>query len=879
LGKRSLDYYFGSLEHSFTLLGHDLLAIDVERNLAQGFEMVMRFKREHPDLVNVNLVRPNGELLITSEMGYGKGLPFLGNSASFAQAREDLMRGQTLNIGRTLLGPVAGKWVIPLRFGVRDEKGRLAYILAGVLPLDTQQAFWRNIPLPPNAALELVRDDGYLVSRFPGPDKSRFKTLYGVKQTGYLVDSLRTGRFPASGGLEGHGRAADKTYLWVFNRLERHPITFAVSVPLTNPLARWWDQVKPLYLFVAVLFGGVLFVYLWMVRRQLATERESELAEQKLSLAAQAMENTIEGIVITDAENRVVSVNKAFTEITGYASEEVLGLNPSFLNSGHHDRAFFEALWRSLMTHGRWEGEITNRRKNGETYTELLSISVIRGEDGLISHYVGVFNDISQSKHYEERLEFLAHHDPLTNLPNRALLHDRLDEAIGRAARNDSLVFVLFMDLDRFKIINDSLGHEMGDRLLRVVADRLRDAVRASDTVARLGGDEFTVLLERVRDTDEAALLAQKLLDALAVPVVIEEHQLFTSASIGISCFPRDGNDAATLLKHADTALYRAKEERNKFKFFSGVMNEQAREFMAMATRLHSALDKNEIYLEYQPRIDLVTGCISGVEALARWHQPELGFVPPDKFIPVAEETGLIASIGDWVLREACRQGRRWQDQGYPLRMGVNLSTRQFRKPEFAEAFLQTVAESGFDPGLLEVEITETLMMHDPGSTKQILDELARHGVRIAIDDFGTGYSSLYYLRSFPIHYVKIDRSFMNDVPHDADNVEIVRTIIAMAKNLRLALIAEGVETADQLAMLMAESCDEVQGFLLSPPLPPAAIPDLIKRYCEDRSHVEVAERLALLAGRTAAHGGASPGALSNPTAPDVPPRVARPCP
>jgi diguanylate cyclase (GGDEF)-like protein/PAS domain S-box-containing protein len=838
LGKRSLNYYFSRLEFTLELLSQDLLAEDVENHLDQGYVLLKRFKREHPDLVNMNLLRPDGQILISTEKGYAKDLPFVGNIPSFAQAREEILKGQSLSIGRTLLGPVAQQWVIPLRYGVRDSAGRLVYILAAVLPLSTQQEFWENIPLPPNALLQLQRDDGYLVSRFPVPDIQDFKTLYGTAQNGYLAKALKAADFAANGIAEGVDPLSKKEFMAVYNRLDRHPLTFSISIPVENPLGRWWNQVKPLYLFVVILFGGVLLVYLWMVRRQRATEQESELAEQQLTLAANAMENTIEGIMISDSENRIVSVNKAFSDITGYSREEVIGNQPTFLHSGHHNQVFYAEMWKSLHQHGRWEGEITNRRKNGELYTELLSISVIKSEDGAISHFVGVFNDISQSKHYEERLEFLAHHDPLTNLPNRFLLHDRLEEAIVRAQRSESLVFVLFMDLDRFKVINDSLGHDMGDRLLQLVATRLQTAIRDTDTVARLGGDEFTIILEQMHNTEDTAIVAQKLLDSLVTPVVIGDHQLFTSASIGISCFPRDGHDVATLLKHADTALYRAKEERNKFKFFSSVMNIQAQEFMAMANSLHGALENNQIYLDYQPRINLVTGCISGVEALARWRHPVLGLVPPDKFIPLAEETGLIVAIGDWILREACNQGRRWQEAGYPLRVGVNLSTRQFRKQQFASEFLAIVAETGFDRELLEVEITESLMMHDPDSTKRILDELATHNVRIAIDDFGTGYSSLYYLRSFPIHYLKIDRSFMHDVPNNANNTEIVRTIISMAKNLRLALIAEGVETVDQLAMLMAESCEEVQGFLLSQPVAASEIPALVQRYAADDSGI-----------------------------------------
>jgi diguanylate cyclase (GGDEF)-like protein/PAS domain S-box-containing protein len=620
--------------------------------------------------------------------------------------------------------------------------------------------------------------------------------------------------------------------MFAFHRLSRYPLTLYVTTPLSSIQASWWQQAQYPYLLMFLLLAGCFGIYRWTLDRQIAWELEREHAGRSSRLAASAMENTIEGIMITDADGCVVSVNNAFVRITGYTAEEAIGRPPKMFSSGQHDDAFYADMWGKLHEAGYWQGEISDRRKNGEIYAELLSMTAVRANNQAVTHYVGVFNDISQYKDYEARLEFLANHDPLTRLPNRILLHDRLEEAVVRAKRQDEMVCVIFIDLDQFKVINDSLGHGIGDKLLQEVTLRLLANVRESDTVGRLGGDEFTVILEQLRNTDEATLIAQQLLESLTTPMKIEDHQLYISGSIGISIYPQDGADVPTLLKHADTAMYRAKEEgRNRYKFFSADMNLRAQEFMVMANSLHAALEKNELFLEYQPRIDLSNNKIVGVEALLRWNHPTLGRIPPDKFIPLAEETGLIIPIGEWVIRTACRQGKAWIDAGYALQMAVNLSVRQFRKQGLVDCILETAGKTGYPLHMLEVEITESLMMHDPQSVEATLEELSGRGIRIAIDDFGTGYSSLNYLKQFPIDYVKIDKSFVQDIPDDQDSVAIVRTIIAMAKNLRLSLIAEGVETEQQRDLLRAEGCEEAQGDYFSRPIPASAMDAFIAKF------------------------------------------------
>lgn len=547
---------------------------------------------------------------------------------------------------------------------------------------------------------------------------------------------------------------------------------------------------------------------------------ERKRAEEQLRLAASALENAAEGVMISDEHRRIAFVNKAFTRITGYAPSEAVGKDPDFLRSGEHDAAFYEAVWSEIRNAGGWRGEMWRRRKDGEIYPEWRSVSPVKDEAGQTTHFVSVFTDISQLKQDKARLEFLAHHDALTHLPNRTLFEDRLQEALNRAQRHAGKVGLLFIDLDRFKNINDSLGHGVGDLLLQAVTSRLKECVRKTDTVARLGGDEFTVLLDELAEPQHAAKVAEKLLAALAQPFKLGGHDLVTSASIGISCYPDDGSDTQTLLKNADAAMYAAKESgRNTYRFFSAEMNASALEMLVMTSNLRVALERDEFFLNYQPIVDLASGNVSALEALLRWKHPELGMIPPVRFIPLAEDSGLIIPIGDWVLKQACAQMKAWQIRGIaPGRMAVNLSVRQFKQKELAQRIAAILNETGLAPQCLELEITESMVMQDPAEAEKVLDQLHEMGIQLAIDDFGTGYSSLSYLKRFPIDFLKIDRSFVQDIPGNPDDVAITRGIVALAKSLDLWVIAEGVETEQQHAFLKAEGCEEAQGYLWSKP-------------------------------------------------------------
>jgi diguanylate cyclase (GGDEF)-like protein len=446
----------------------------------------------------------------------------------------------------------------------------------------------------------------------------------------------------------------------------------------------------------------------------------------------------------------------------------------------------------------------------------------MKNTSGEISHYIAVFSDISERKAVEERVAYMAQHDFLTGLPNRLLLQDRLTQAIAHAKRKQGKLAVIFLDLDHFKNINDSLGHPVGDKLLQEVADRIKGAVRASDTVSRPGGDEFIIMLQDPGTADTIAMAAVKLLAAIAGSYLIDGSEIQVTTSIGISVFPDDGRDSDSLIKHADNAMYQAKGSgRNNYQFFTSEMNRRTLERISLRTKLSHALERQELSLHYQPQVDLQSGRIIGAEALLRWNQPVLGMVSPAQFIPIAEENGLIATIGEWVLREACRQNQEWRKLGLPeITVAANLSAVQFRQKNFGEMVMVIVNESGLTPSAFELEITESVVMHDAGAAIALLQQLKSFGLKLSMDDFGTGYSSLSYLKKFPINKLKIDQSFVRNIMIDSDDAVIASTIISMAQNLRLTVIAEGVETLEQLAFLRQQGCHEMQGYYFSKPLP-----------------------------------------------------------
>jgi diguanylate cyclase (GGDEF)-like protein/PAS domain S-box-containing protein len=706
---------------------------------------------------------------------------------------------------------------------LRDRQGNFAGVVSALLDLGHLRRTLGSVDVGPGGVIAIRRSDNLkLVLRQPPGEAVVNQGL----PAGHPLTQGLTGH-QAAGVLEIAAPVDGTPRILAFRRLAEDPFVVLVGVARNQVLQSWRFRAggAGIASLVLLLVVGVQRRHIAAVRRQEAWIRQRQVeAEQRLQLLAKVFEHSGEAILVTDAENRIVSVNRAFTRMTGYAQDEVLGQNPRILSAGRAPPEEFRAMWQAIREQGGWQGEIWDRRKDGSCYPKLLTISTLRDERGQVTHHIGSFTDISERKAAEQQIRHLAHHDALTGLPNRFNLHHRLEQALAAARRDCQQLAVMFIDLDHFKNINDTLGHPAGDVLLMQVAGQLRACVRESDVVARLGGDEFVVVMTDIADAAVLAVpaMARKIGRQLSVPYRIAGQELHVTPSIGIALFPADGGDVDTLMKNADTAMYHAKAQgRHNFQFFTSALNEAAAERLQMEGALRQAIERHEFVLHFQPQVSRAGDRVSGVEALVRWQHPQLGLVPPDKFIPLAEETGLIEPLGDWVLDEACRQLRSLRDQGLgDLRMAVNLSGHQLRQGNLATRLQWLAKAYGFQPGDLELEITESITMETPEVTVALLRQFRALGVELAIDDFGTGYSSLSRLKLLPIQRIKLDRSFVRDIETDPNDAAICRATIALAHSLGLELVAEGVETAAQLQYLQALGCDHIQGYYFSRPLP-----------------------------------------------------------
>lgn len=548
-------------------------------------------------------------------------------------------------------------------------------------------------------------------------------------------------------------------------------------------------------------------------------ETQHKKSNNELSKLTQAMEQSPNAVIITDFKANIEYVNSAFIQNTGYTLEEVLGQNPRLLKSGITPEHAYDSMWTALSRQKKWQGEFINKRKDGTNYIYSINVAPVIDHTGKTTHYIAIEEDISEQKKTQEKIHYLANYDVLTGLPNRIQMDDHLQYILNLAKRNEGNFAILFLDLDHFKSINDTLGHSVGDLLLIELAKRLSAAIREEDTVSRMGGDEFILLLPQT-DANGAAQVAQKLLASIANTFLLEYHKLSVTASIGIALYPSDGTDIETLSKNADVAMYRAKQEgRNAYRFFTHEMQKHSQRNLEISNALHTALQRDEFHLVYQPQLSTKNNDVIGAEALIRWEHPELGSISPAEFIPIAENNGTIISIGEWVLRTAIVQAAKWQQNTMPLIMAVNLSTVQFRHPNLPNIITSILHEAGLSAQYLEIELTEGVAMNDPQDAIKIMNTLHEIGVRMSIDDFGTGYSSLAYLKQFKVYKLKIDQSFVRDISTDPEDKAIVNAVIQLAHSLDLITIAEGVETIEQLHYLQTQGCDEIQGYYYSKPI------------------------------------------------------------
>ena len=606
----------------------------------------------------------------------------------------------------------------------------------------------------------------------------------------------------------------------VWLQLTDHLLTRSFDDP--TQLAHWQLINSYIWAFVSAVLIFVARARLLSFLGGSASLKRQRQDRERLRQAEVVFDCTREGVLVTDRKGVIVHVNRALVEITGYTVEEVLGRRPNMFKSGHHGPEFYQAVFKSLKDSGDWQGEIWNRRKSGEIYPQWQTVRAINDSKGQLSHYVAVFTDISAIKQSQSELARLVHHDPLTDLPNRLLFTDRTEQALVTAQRHTSGCALLMIDLDHFKIINDSLGHNVGDLLLKGVGGRLQGVFGKGFTVARLGGDEFAVLIENCSTARQAEALAQQVLEVMKAAFDIEKHQLFISASVGISVFPSDALNAEQLLRNADSALFKAKNAgREGYALYTEELTVHALNRIEVASDLRRALEQHELRVYYQPVHDLNSSRLIGVEALVRWQHPLRGLVPPGEFIPIAERTGLIAEIDAWVLEQACWQMCQWQSAGVDLSfVAVNISSRLFARPELYTLVSTVLADTGLDPALLELEVTESAVMDDSQGALEQMHRLRALGLRLAIDDFGTGFSSLLRLKRLPVQKLKIDQGFVAGLPEDNDDVAIVRAVIALSHSMGLQVHAEGIEQIEQAQFLLNLNCDLGQGYWFGRPMP-----------------------------------------------------------
>ncbi len=845
MAARSSNLFFRRYAQLLPLLGDDLLDAGGVGRPEAVRTLLARYQRAQPDLARINLFAPDGALLASSGTVDPLKAQRYREDPAFQEAFARTLTRDGLIIGRAMYGMFVRDWIVPLRMRVLDRRtGKPVLVISAVVQLDQQQALWRGLDLPAHGAIGLVRDDGYAISRLPLPEDPQ--AFYAKPGQTAAWDHLSEHGFPQSGEFNAVSRLDGVDRMFAFRRLADYPVTAYFAIPRQAFWEAWRRRVQVPFAIFALSLAGLVFAAVWTGNQQAARERERDDAEAALrgreaelkrqtALLAQTQHVAHIGGWEFDLLTQQLYWTEETYRIHETSSEE---LEPTVeraieFYAPENRGAVRAAIEDSIRTGEAWDLELELITARGRRIWVRATGVPELGPNGMPVKLSGSFQDVTERRRADERIRRLAHYDELTGLANRNLFSYHLSRALSHAERYGKCFSVLFIDLDRFKNINDTLGHDVGDAVLKVIGRRLSEATRGADVVARLGGDEFVVVAEEVSSARDSAEIARKLLAQIEQPVPAQGQEFILTASIGIATFPGDGRDMQTLLKHADIAMYRAKERgKNTFEFYSSHFNTANVDRLSLESRLKRAMgDMDQFILHYQPKVSVADGRIIGVEALVRWISPDRGLVPPSEFIPLAEETGLIGSIGEWVLETASRQAVAWRKAGLArLRVAVNISARQLYSDHFVAQVRRVLADTGVEPDALELEVTESVMMQNVQQMAERLGELKALGLHIAIDDFGTGYSSLSYLKRLPIDSLKIDRSFVKDVPGNADDATIARAIIALAHSLRLEVVAEGVETNAQIEFLRDLACDQIQGFVFSRPVPPAELEELVRR-------------------------------------------------
>ena len=846
MGSRALDAYFNQLEQSMKWLVDDLrvdgLSIGAEQtqlelSIFRGeiTEKLRRFKSSHPEMINVTAMHANGVIIATLTAAVNNLLiSSFADESSFKAFSQEPKR--KFDIGQPTFGRIAKQWIVPVRYRISDAEGDVRYILSGTLPIDFLKSFWKDAPIAGAATLGLLRDDGFLLGRSANIVSGDAGEDYQQQTNRALIDYIRQNEAPSNGSVQGFNRKGIETH-WTFKRLSSHPLTFYVQIPARRIFATWWPKVQVSFILSAFMLLGVVGVYFISARRQTAYESSLQLELLNSKRTAQerdiAMSSMVQGLCLFDAKQRLILCNRQYAKIYGLSEEqirpgttlrEILKHRVATGNAPDDNERYIEE--RIATVAAAKPSETIHRLRDGR-YIAVMHQPTADGG------WVTTHADITDRKKSEAKVEHMARHDALTGLGNRVTLTEGIEEASARFRQRGETFSLLMLDLDQFKQVNDMMGHAAGDTLLQDVASRLRGCLRETDGLARLGGDEFAIIQAGDANQREASVtLADRIISELARPFRLRDNEIHIGASVGIALAPEHSSSADDLLKMADMALYSAKGSgRNCCRVFSAELTDAMSRRHELERDLRRAVEHDELILHYQPIIDAKTHKMCGAEALIRWQHPTKGMIRPDQFIPLAEDTGLIVPIGQWVLHTACKEAMGWPAE---MKVAVNLSAKQFSDKNLADVVMYVLADTGLSPERLEIEITETALIESAPSVLPILRQFKNLGISVALDDFGTGYSSLSQLTIFPFDKIKIDKSFTQKMTQRADCAAIISATMTLAHSLNKQTTAEGVETADQYRLLRLAGVTSLQGYLFKRPGPASELDfDRVYGYLE----------------------------------------------